>query len=384
MGTKYNKAEVISEKMRELRAKAIKTKDARLEFLDKLWNRMRLDSKEDQLLADIARSACSAVNASASLLLLAGGNNQQLVFDMSSATGGSKYRRLPIEMQSDFTKWIMQNGKPMTVNDIDQSRLLYKSLDDVTGFTTKSIIGVPLKINGKISGTIEAFNKLDGTAFNRQDTRILTAIAATSVMALENARMNIRLMNSYKSTVNALVSLADAKETSGGGHSRRVSRYALLGASALFYTGETKGNIEYAAILHDIGKLSIPDNILNKAETPTDEEWELIRKHPQVGYDLLKDIPLLQEASKLILYHHERYDGNGYPCGLKGEDIPIGSRLIAVADAFDNMTTEHSYRIAFSGSQAFAELTRCTGTQFCPIAVKAFKDGFLKSRSVRR
>jgi HD-GYP domain-containing protein (c-di-GMP phosphodiesterase class II) len=92
---------------------------------------------------------------------------------------------------------------------------------------------------------------------------------------------------------------------------------------------------------------------------------------------------MLQEASRLILYHHERYDGKGYPRGLEGEDIPFGARLIAVADAFDNMTTEHSYRKALSGGKAFTELTAHTGTQFCPAAVEAFKDGFFKLRSTR-
>jgi len=233
-------------------------------------------------------------------------------------------------------------------------------------------------------GVIEVYNKLDEADFTRQDRQILTYMATTSAMALENARTNRYLLNSYKSTVNALVSLADAKETSGGGHSRRVSKYAMLGVSMLEFTAKAKRNIEFAAVLHDIGKLSITDSILNKPEKPTDEEWEMIRKHSEVGHNLLKDIPLLKEASKLVLYHHERYDGTGYPQGIKGEDIPIGARLIAVADAFDNMTTQHSYREALSGSQAFAELTRCAGTQFCPIAVKAFKDGFLKSRSARR
>lgn len=384
MGKKYNKAELISERMHNLRVKAVQAKDARLNFLDKLWNKMRLGSKEDQVLGDIMRLTCNAMNASATSMLLIGRNDQELLFNTKDAIGGRQFKRLPVEMQSDVAKWVLQNGKPMTVSDIDQSRMLYKSLDDVTGFTTKTSIGVPMKTGGKITGVIEVFNKLDGTEFNRQDTSILMGMSATSAMALENSRMNIHLLTCYKSTVSALVSLSDAKETSGGGHSRRVSKYAMLGAGGLTITGKARRNIEYAAILHDIGKLSITDSILNKADTPSEEEWEMIRKHPIVGYELLKDIPLLQEASKLILYHHERYDGKGYPYGLAAEDIPIGARLISVADAFDNMTTEHAYRTAFTGGQAFAELTRCTGTQFCPVAVKAFKDGFMKRRSAQR
>ncbi len=95
--------------------------------------------------------------------------------------------------------------------------------------------------------------------------------------------------------------------------------------------------LEYAGILHDIGKLAIPDGLLNKSDSLTNEEWEIIRKHPVIGFNLLKGTPFLKEASRLILYHHEKYDGKGYPDGLKGEAIPIGARLIAVADAFDTI-----------------------------------------------
>jgi HD-GYP domain-containing protein (c-di-GMP phosphodiesterase class II) len=384
MAERRDKAELISEKMQELRAKAVKAKDARLSFLDKLWSNMRLESREDRLLSDIMRLTCNAMNASAASMLLNNDDNQELLFNRSIATGINQFKRLPVEMQSDVSRWVTQNGKPMTVNDVERSHLLNETLDLATGYKTNSVIGVPLKVNGKVSGVIEVYNKQDGTAFNQQDRQILTGLAATSAMALENARTNTYVINSYKSTVNALVSLADAKETSGGGHSRRVAKYALLGASGMNFDGKTKLNIEYAAMLHDIGKLSIPDNVLNKVESLTDEEWEMIYKHPEVGYNLLKDVPLLKEASKLVLYHHEKYDGKGYPNGLKGKDIPIEARLISVADAFDNMTTEHAYRKALSGNQAFAELEWFAGTQFCPTAVKAFKDGFLKSRSAHK
>ena len=118
---------------------------------------------------------------------------------------------------------------------------------------------------------------------------------------------------------------------------------------------------------------------MNKSDTLTHDEWKIIRKHPIIGYNLVTGIPSLQEASKLILYHHERHDGKGYPKGLKGETVPLGARLIAVADAFDNMTTEHSYRIALSKKDALIELRRCAGSQFCPVAIKAFCSGFVKS-----
>jgi HD-GYP domain-containing protein (c-di-GMP phosphodiesterase class II) len=293
---------------------------------------------------------------------------------------GQQLKRLHISRQSGIAGWIARNGKPLIVNDAAKNANFYKLIDNATGFKTRSIIGVPIMINEKVIGVIEVLNKADGTDFTRQDLKTMMDVAATTAMTLENVRMNADLLNSYKVTVRALVSLADAKETSGGGHSRRVSEYALIGAREISLSKEEKQNIEYAAILHDIGKLSIPDSILNKPDNLTNEEWEMIKKHPTTGYNLLIGIPFLKEASKFILYHHERYDGKGYPQGLKAETIPLGARLISVADAFDNMTIAHAYRKALSQQQAFTELCKHARSQFCPVAVKAFNSGFVRSR----
>jgi HD-GYP domain-containing protein (c-di-GMP phosphodiesterase class II) len=153
-----------------------------------------------------------------------------------------------------------------------------------------------------------------------------------------------------------------------------------MAANELALSKEAKRNIEYAAILHDIGKLGIAEEILNKIGPLNDKEWEIIRKHPVIGYNMLRDIPFLKEAARLILYHHERYDGGGYPQGLQGKKIPLEARLIAVADAFDAMTTTHNHRQAVDQQKAFSELTKNIRSQFCPIAVKAFNDGFAKTR----
>jgi HD-GYP domain-containing protein (c-di-GMP phosphodiesterase class II) len=128
-------------------------------------------------------------------------------------------------------------------------------------------------------------------------------------------------------------------------------------------------------MLHDLGKIVIDSWILNKADALTSPEWEIVRQHPSIGASLLKQIPYLEKASDIVLYHHERYDGKGYPEGLKGEDIPLGARLIAVADAYDAMTTDHAYRPAMSIERAVKELHSCSGIQFCPEAVKAFISG---------
>lgn len=168
------------------------------------------------------------------------------------------------------------------------------------------------------------------------------------------------------------MSLADAKEITGCGHSKRVAEYALKAADWLSLPAELKQSIYYAAILHDIGKLAIPDAVLNKSSGLTEQERDMLDQHTEIGCNLIKGIPFLDQASYLVLSHHERFDGTGYPRHLKGREIPIGARLIAVADAFDNMTTPHAYRNALDTKQALIELNRHMRTQFCPVSVKAF------------
>ncbi len=366
--------------MQNLKNKEAEANKSRQDLLDKIWKKVRSAKPEHPLIASITQMTRYALNAPASSLLLLDEKNQELIFKFADGPVGKQLRRLQMNKQTGIAGWVVQNGKPLVVNDVNKDPRFNISIDEVTGFVTKSIICAPLTLQHKVIGVIEVLNKLDGADYNKQDLQTLLGVATTAALAIENVRLNNSLMDSYKSTVNALVSLADAKETTGGGHSRRVSEYALMGAADLSLSENERQIIEYAAILHDIGKLGISDSILNKTTPPTDEEWEKIYKHPVTGYNLLKGIPFLKEASRLILYHHERYDGKGYPHGLKGETIPLGARLLAVADAFDNMTTEHTYRAALGMKHAFTELQRCAHTQFCPVAVKAFSSGFVKSR----
>jgi HD-GYP domain-containing protein (c-di-GMP phosphodiesterase class II) len=366
--------------MLDIESTAPRLNTGRLDLLEKIWNRVRPQNDKHEFIASVMQVTRHALNAAASSLLTLDSDDQELVFQFADGPVGNQLKRLHIDKKSGIAGWVIKNGKPLIVNDTERNKNFCRQIDEATGFKTKSIIGVPLVIGDKITGVIESLNKQDGTDFNQHDLRMLTRIARTAALGLEKIKENVDMLNSYKGTVRALVALADAKETSGEGHSKRVAEYALIATSGLSLSKEEKQVIEYAAILHDIGKLGVPDGILNKTGKLNDEEWELLHKHPVTGWELLCDIPFLKEASELILYHHEQYDGTGYPQGLKGEEIPLGSRIISVANAFDNMTTEHSYRAALSRRDAFKELYRCTGSQFCPVAVKAFTSSFVKSR----
>jgi hypothetical protein len=371
-------------KMPNLKTLAAQIKANQIDLLDKIWMKVRPEDKIDKIIANVVNLTQNSLNSSASTLVLLNNDKQELYFQFADGPSAKHLKRLQVGRQSGLAGWVFRNGKPMLVNNPEKNIGFYKHIDDATGFRTKHAVAAPLISRGKVFGIIEALNKANGTPFSKHDLNTILDVASTASTAFEGYSTNNDLLLSFKSTVRALVSLADAKETSGGGHSRRLVEYSLMGARELGLSKHQQQNIEYAAILHDIGKLSIADNILNKAEPLTDKEWAMIKKHPIVGYEILKDIPFLKEASILILYHHERYDGGGYPQGLHGDSIPIGARLIAVVDAFDNMTMEHSYRPALTQQQAFAELSKKAGDQFCPMVVKAFNTGYVRTRLTRK
>ncbi len=173
--------------------------------------------------------------------------------------------------------------------------------------------------------------------------------------------------------MQSLVRILESKDEYTRGHSDRVTEYAGLIASEMNLSEDEIEILKDSARLHDIGKLSVPNTILNKEGRLTDEEWAIIKTHPAVGADILKPVIFDKQMLSVVRYHHERNDGTGYPDKLHGEDIGILTAIISVADAYDAMTSDRSYRKALSQEQALAELRTCKGTQFRPEVVEAFE-----------
>jgi putative nucleotidyltransferase with HDIG domain len=197
--------------------------------------------------------------------------------------------------------------------------------------------------------------------------------------ALEQANreiqaMTARLQETYAGTLEALVAALDARDRETRGHSVRVSRLTMLLARELGVQEGTQEwlDMERGSLLHDIGKIGVADAILRKPGKLADDEWAEMRRHARIGYEMLKDIPFLAGAAEIVACHHERWDGKGYPRGLAGEQIPLGARIFALADAFDAMATDRPYRRARSYEECKAEIVRCAGTQFDPRVVEAF------------
>jgi HD-GYP domain-containing protein (c-di-GMP phosphodiesterase class II) len=178
--------------------------------------------------------------------------------------------------------------------------------------------------------------------------------------------------HSYVQTIAALARTVDLKDAYTGGHTDRVSFYAYAIARKLNPELLHERNFKYSLLLHDIGKIGIAEDIMGKAEKLTDEEWQILKGHPQKAVEILKGIEFLMPALSAVRSHHERWDGKGYPDGLKGEEIPLAARIIALADSFDAMTTNRPYRKGMSMDEAKQEIMRQSGFQFDPNVVEAF------------
>jgi putative nucleotidyltransferase with HDIG domain len=224
--------------------------------------------------------------------------------------------------------------------------------------------------NWQLKQTNKAYkNKLKKEAEkNRQITESL----------ITNNHLTKNLSTSYLQTIKAITKAIDAKDPYAYGHSNRVTKYSKYIARELAFTNSELNILEWSCILHDIGKISIPESILNKTDELTIGEYDVIKTHSYRGYEIIKEIPYLKEVLKIILHHHERHDGWGYPHNIQGDEIPICSAIISVSDAFDAMTSDRPYRQCISANKAFNEIIRCTGAQFSPIVVEAFSKAYNK------
>jgi len=257
--------------------------------------------------------------------------------------------------------------------DVEVEGQLYKS----------SLVAVPMISNSEIVGILNLIHMDRFNHISPGQIRLSTLLAMLVTSAVESNQKDRDLKRSYLMTIKALANAIEARDKYTAGHTDRVYKIAIILARRLNWSSAKLANLRTGCILHDIGKIGVPDCILNKPERLNDEEMEVMKRHPQLGVRILTGIPFMDAALPFIISHHEKYDGTGYPYGLRGEEIPIEGRLLAVVDTFDAIMSDRPYRSGGSVQTAVDELIRNKGIQFDPHIVDIFLEAF-NSGSITR
>ncbi len=229
----------------------------------------------------------------------------------------------------------------------------------------------PVMLMRSFGGMVLVADKMVGE-FNEEDAETLLSVGDEAAIALENMQLHQELQRAYLSIVSALADAVEAKDPYTHGHCNMVARQAYLTAKQLALPEPEQCLVYFAALLHDVGKIGVSDGILNKPGALLPEEREVIRSHVRIGYDLVCRVEALKEVARIVLHHHEWFDGNGYPGGIQGDDIPLAARIVGVVDAYNAMVTRRSYKASFGSDYAQDELKRYAGRQFDPQVVDAF------------
>jgi len=235
-----------------------------------------------------------------------------------------------------------------------------------------SIIGIPLKIRSKVFGILASVMKQGQSSFSKKDIYFLNFLAEKASFMVENLALYENIYENLFSTLYAFVEAIEARDPYTKQHSAMVSKYAMTIAEACDCEQEEVAKLNVVGLLHDIGKIGIPDNILLKPGRLTEEEFEIIKKHPIIGSNIIGHLGMWTEEQRIIKHHHERFDGNGYPDGLKGQEIPLLSRILSVADVFDALTTDRAYRQKMPTDVAVNIIRENKGSQFDPEVASVF------------
>jgi HD-GYP domain-containing protein (c-di-GMP phosphodiesterase class II) len=227
--------------------------------------------------------------------------------------------------------------------------------------------------DGRLAGVLLCGDKFgDDPQVSSYDMQLIEAAAAYIGAFLDNAGLFADQQKMFLGSLRALTAAIDAKDSYTRGHSERVAMLAARLAAAAGLPEEQSQRIHIAGLVHDVGKIGVPESVLGKAGRLTDDEFAQMRRHPEIGYGILQGIPQLADVLPGVLHHHERWDGRGYPAGLAGEAIPLPARVLALADTFDAMSSSRSYRAAMPRQMVLQEIAACSGTQFDPALVEAF------------
>jgi len=280
-----------------------------------------------------------------------------------------RFRGLEIDRASKFAKMFAKDPQPRKIARSADQRWA-KSLPDLRLAVFE--YAVPIAVKNDLKGFIFTGPKLSDVEYSDYDLDIMTFIANSVGIGMENARLMEQLQVTYVATLRSLISILEAKDGYTKGHTERVASYSMALAKRLDLPPDTLRRILFGSLLHDIGKMGLRDDIINKPGPLNDEEWEQMRAHPVVGAAIVEKMEFLTGAIDVVRHHHESWNGKGYPDGLAGEDIPLIARIVTVGDSFDAMTTDRPYRKALSVDEAISRLEAGAGVQFDAKLVNVF------------
>lgn len=248
----------------------------------------------------------------------------------------------------------------------------------------RAAVSVPLVTRGfgggsqstaeQVLGVMTLLDNRDANAFPSEDMELLQALSSLLAVAVSNARMEERRRSTFLRTLESLATALEARDEYTRGHSQRVCEFSLMVGEKMGFGAEALEELRVGTILHDIGKIGVPDEILNKRGRLTDEEFVIMRQHPVIGYEICKPLMLSEGVLMIIRNHHEKLDGTGYPDGLKGGELPLSLRIVCAVDAFDAMSSRRPYREVMDPLHVQAELSKGAGTQFDPVVIETLRE----------
>jgi len=334
----------------------------KLERLLGITSDLREELYGDILLEKILDHALAITNADAGSILLCEGD--KLVFKIVKGEKALQLIGKSVDRGKGISGWVAENKQAIRIMDVSKDKRFNSDIDRITGYETKSILCMPLIARSVVIGIIELLNRRDGHPFRQRDEEVIAYLAGQAAISILKTQF-VEDQKNYEIHLTEIVLEAmDLLTAEKQGHAKRVARYSNVIAKGLNMSEEQKKRVYYASLLHDIGFMKI-----NTEESFRREEFE---RHPSIGYEMIKPITVYADLAPIILHHHERFDGQGYPARLAGEEIPLEARILAIAEAFDAMVSSKSYKVPVSFNNALLELKRTAGSQFDPALVEIF------------
>ena len=354
----------------------IEDREGRLALLSRLGQILNSTLEQQEVRKRAIEAATQLMKAERGSLLLLDDKRGKLYFEAAPRDQGKTLKTITLNVGEGIAGWVAQKGRPLIVNQAERDPRFYKAVNGRTGFKTRNLICAPVKVKKKVIGVLEAVNKQDGADFDGEDLSLFTSLSNQIAIALDNARLYQEQEEMFFQTAESLADAIEKRDPYTGGHTQRVTRYSLATARYLTLKPIEKKWLKIVAVLHDIGKIAIEDQILRKPAQLSPEEYDTIKHHSDLGAEIIEHIRQLQEIVPGIKHHHEQMNGGGYPDGLKGKSIPVLAKIVSVSDTYDAMTTDRPYRKALTEKAAIRELKRCAGSQFDRKVVGAFMKAY--------